>query len=183
MEKTNNNKEIVSIVITELQKRNIIKNNLSTYKNTEQILYDYPKLKKSIQDREEQIKDYKNYGLPSKSKSITKISHNIKRNDVEDIIEQSINNLSKDIYKTTVIIKFVDKVLDRFKNDPYIDIINLYYFENKTHEQIAEIFDQKRNNIDKTIASTTIASNKYRLIKELQKYIFPNDYLYQLLGY
>ena len=121
--------------------------------------------------------------MPSKSKSITKISHNIKRNDVEDIIEQSINNLSKDIYKTTVIIKFVDKVLDRFKNDPYIDIINLYYFENKTHEQIAEIFDQKRNNIDKTIASTTIASNKYRLIKELQKYIFPNDYLYQLLGY
>ena len=179
-----NNKEIVSLVIDELEKRSIIKKNCSTYKNTERILYDYPKLKESIKDRKEQIKEYKNFGLPSKSKSITSfsLSSSKDRKDVEDILEQTIRSLTKDIYKTEVVIKFIDRVLDRFKNDPYISIISLYYFEGKTHEQIAEIFDKKKNN-SKSIASTTIANNKYRLIKELQKYIFPNDYLYQLLGY
>ena len=171
-----NNREIVSVVIDELEKRAIIKKNCSTYKNTERILYDYPKLKESI-------KDYKEFGLPNKSKSITAFSKsNGPRQEAEDLLEQTVKSLTKDIYKTEVVIKFIDRVLDRFKNDPYISIITLYYFEGKTHEQIAEIFD-KRSSSTKSIASTTIASNKYRLIKELQKYIFPNDYLYQLLGY
>ena len=52
-------KEIIKIVLNELEKRNIIRSNFSTYKNTEQILRDYPKLKQSIKDRQEQINDYK----------------------------------------------------------------------------------------------------------------------------
>lgn len=52
-----NNKEIVGIVIDELEKRSIIKKNYSTYKNTERILYDYPKLKDTIVERKEQIKE------------------------------------------------------------------------------------------------------------------------------
>lgn len=178
-----NNREIISLVIDELEKRSIIKKNCSTYKNTERILYDYPKLKESIKDRKEQIKEYKEFGLPNKSKSITVYSKtNGPRKDTEDLLEQTVKSLTKDIYKTEVVIKFIDRVLDRFKNDPYISIIHLYYFEGKTHEQIAEVFDKKSTSA-KSIAATTIANNKYRLVKELQKYIFPNDYLYQLLGY
>lgn len=177
------NKKTVEIVITELQKRNIIRSNLNTYKNTEKILYDYPKLKKSIQDRQEQIRDYQNYGLQEKSKSITTISYNIKREDADDIINNSINSLQKHIFKTEVILKFIDSILDRFKDDPYIDVIKLHYFEKKTYDQIAEIFDARKGKIDKLTASTTIGSNNQRLVRELQKYIFPNDYLYQLLGY
>lgn len=52
-----NNKEIVSIIIDELEKRSIIKKNFSTYKNTERLLYDYPKLKDTIVERKEQIKE------------------------------------------------------------------------------------------------------------------------------
>lgn len=177
-----NNKEIVGIVIDELEKRSIIKKNYSTYKNTERILYDYPKLKDTIVERKEQIKELKDYGIPNKSKSITSISTNSFRQDADDIIEQSIKNLNKDIYKTEVIIKFIDRILNKFKDDPYISVIKLYYFENKTHEQIAELYDQKKK-ISRPTAPTTIANNKYRLVKELQKYIFPNDYLYNLLGY
>ena len=177
-----NNKEIVSIIIDELEKRAIIKKNFSTYKNTERLLYDYPKLKDTIVERKEQIKELKDYGIPSKSKSITSISTNSFKQDADDIIEQSIKNLNKDIYKTEVIIKFIDRILNKFKDDPYISIIKLYYFENKTHEQIAELYDQKKKTSRPT-APTTIANNKYRLVKELQKYIFPNDYLYHLLGY
>lgn len=175
-------KEIVGIVITELEKRNIIKRNLSTFKNTEQLLFDYPKLKESIKDRKEQIKDYQEYGLPGKSKSITSINSNSKKEDVDDIISNSISSLKKDIYRTEVVIKFIDTVLQRFKNDPYYEMIKLYFFERKTYEQIAAEFDKRKNN-GNSIAISTLASNKNRIVRELQKYIFPNDYLYQMLGY
>ncbi len=175
--------EIVSIVIDELQKRNIIKNNYSTFKNTEQILFDYPKLKESIQDRKDQIEEYKKYGVPEKSKSITSISHNTLHHDKEDIIFNSIQGLNKDIYKTEVVIKFIDNALQKFKDDPYFLLIKLYFFERKTYEQIAFIFDNKKRSNEKPTAISTIATNKNRLVRELQKYIFPNDYLYQLLGY
>lgn len=175
-------KEIVGIVITELEKRNIIKRNLSTFKNTEQLLFDYPKLKESIKDRKEQIKDYQEYGLPGKSKSITSINSNSKKEDMDDIISNSISSLKKDIYRTEVVIKFIDTVLQRFKNDPYYEMIKLYFFERKTYEQIAAEFDKRKNN-GNSIAISTLASNKNRIVRELQKYIFPNDYLYQMLGY
>lgn len=183
MKINNEKRETINMVIDELQKRNIIKNNFSTFKNTEQILFDYPKLKESIKDRKNQIKDYQDYGLPEKSKSITAISHNPIHQDKEDIIFSSIQGLKKDIYKTEVVIKFIDSVLERFKDDPYYEIIKYYFFQKKTYEQIATIFDNKKKKNDKPIAISTIATNKNRLVRELQKYIFPNDYLYQLLGY
>ena len=177
-------KEIIKIVLNELEKRNIIRSNFSTYKNTEQILRDYPKLKQSIKDRQEQINDYKNYGLQEKSKSITSISQNNNiRQDSDDIINSSIASLEIHIFKTKIVLKFIDNVLDKFKDDPYIDVIKLHYFEDKTYNQIAEIFDHKFGKKDKLTAPATVGSNNQRLVRELQKYLFPNDYLYQLLGY
>ena len=87
------------------------------------------------------------------------------------------------IFKTKIVLKFIDNVLDKFKDDPYIDVIKLHYFEDKTYNQIAEIFDHKFGKKDKLTAPATIGSNNQRLVRELQKYLFPNDYLYQLLGY
>ena len=177
-------KEIIKIVLNELEKRNIIKSNFSTYKNTEQILRDYPKLKQSIKDRQEQINDYKNYGLQEKSKSISSISqNNTIKQDSDDIINSSIASLEKHIFKTKIVLKFIDNVLDKFKDDPYIDVIKLHYFEDKTYNQIAEVFDHRFGKKDKLTAPATIGSNNQRLVRELQKYLFPNDYLYQLLGY
>ena len=82
----NNQNEIIKIVIDELEKRNIIKPNLSTFKNTERLLFDYPKLKESIQERKNLISEYKKYGLPEKSKSITSIKENVLHQDKEDIL-------------------------------------------------------------------------------------------------
>lgn len=179
-----NEKEVVKIVLNELERRNVIKHNFSTYKNTEQILRDYPMLKKSITDRQEQIKEYKQFGLQEKSKSITSINLNHKREDEEDIINDSIKSLQKHIFKTKVIIEFIDKILSRFKDDAYYDVIKLHYFDNMTYDQIAEIFDKrKNNNKNKLTAGSTIGSNNQRLVREIQKYLFPNDYLFQLFGY
>ena len=47
-------------------------------------------------------------------------------------------------------------ILDKFKDDPYIDVIKLHYFEDKTYNQIAEIFDHKFGKKDKLTAPATI---------------------------
>lgn len=174
-------KEVVKIVIDELDNRGIIKRNLNSFDNTIKLLYEYPKLKESIKDREEQIEDLKKYGIPSKSKSITSINMGTKREEEDEIIEDNINSLKQHIYRTKVVIRYIDRVLEKIKNDKYYDVIRLYYFEKKTLEQIAEYFDKKRNK-DAT-SPETIRTNKTRLIYEIKTYLFPNDTLTEILGY
>ena len=175
-------KEVVNLVLTELEARGFIKNNYSTFKNVERILYEYPKLKKSIIEREKQIKELKEFGVPEKSKSITSIAENIVRKDKEDIITDSIESLNKHIYKTKVILKHIDSVINSLNKDPYFDIIKLKYFEGKTHEQIAEYFDKKLNKKE-SISTSTISINKNRLIEEIRPLLLPNDLIGELLGY
>lgn len=175
-------KEITNLVLNELEIRGFIKNNYSTFKNVERILYEYPKLKNSILERENQIKELKEYGIPEKSKSITGLSDNTIRKDKEDIISDSIDSLNKHIFKTRVIIKHIDSVINTLKDDPYFDIIKLKYFEGKTHEQIAEHFDRKNNKKEST-STSTIAINKNRLIEEIRPLLLPNDLIGELLGY
>ncbi len=175
-------KEITNLVLNELEIRGFIKNNYSTFKNVERILYEYPKLKNSILERENQIEELKEYGIPEKSKSITGLSDNTIRKDKEDIISDSIDSLNKHIFKTRVIIKHIDSVINTLKDDPYFDIIKLKYFEGKTHEQIAEHFDRKNNKKEST-STSTIAINKNRLIEEIRPLLLPNDLISELLGY
>lgn len=175
-------KEISNIVLNELEMRGYIKNNYSTFKNVERILYEYPKLKASIIEREREIKELREYGTQEKSKSITGLSHDTLRKDKDDIIEDSIDSLKKHIFKTKVIIRHIESVINSLKNDPYFDIIHLKYFEGKTHEQIAEYLDRK-NNKKETTSTSTIALNKNRLIESLRPLLLPNDLIGELLGY
>lgn len=175
-------KEITSLVLNELEIRGFIKNNYSTFKNVERILYEYPKLKKSILEREKQIKELKEFGIPEKSKSITGLSNNSVIKNKDDIIEDSIDNLNKHIFKTKVIIKHIDSVISALKDDPYFDIIKLKYFDGYTHEQIAEYFDKKIHKKGST-STSTITLNKNRLIEEIRPLLLPNDLIGELLGY
>lgn len=175
-------KEISNIVLNELEARGFIKNNYSTFKNVERILYEYPKLKASINEREKEISELKRYGIQEKSKSITGLSSNSMKKAKEDIIDDSIDNLKKHIFKTKVIIKHIESVINALKNDPYFDIIHLKYFEGKTHEQIAEYID-KKNNKKETTSTSTIAANKNRLIESIRPLLLPNDLIGELLGY
>nr|DAJ91891.1 MAG TPA: Protein of unknown function (DUF1492) [Caudoviricetes sp.] len=175
-------KEISNIVLNELEARGFIKNNYSTFKNVERILYEYPKLKASINEREKEISELKRYGIQEKSKSITGLSSNSMKKAKEDIIDDSIDNLKKHIFKTKVIIKHIESVINTLKNDPYFDIIHLKYFEGKTHEQIAEYID-KKNNKKETTSTSTIAANKNRLIESIRPLLLPNDLIGELLGY
>lgn len=175
-------KEITGYIIQELEIRGYIKTNYSTFKNVERILYEYPKLKASITEREKQIKELREFGLPGKSKSITGLPTNTTRKDKEDIIDESIDSLNKHIFKTRVIIKHIDSVINTLKDDPYFEIIKLKYFDGKTHEQIAEYFDSKLKKKNITSLST-ITTNKNRLIEQIRPLLLPNDLIGELLGY
>lgn len=163
-------KEITSFIVEELSKRNLLRKGATTYQNTESLLYKYNDLKKSVEDREEEIEEIKTTGLRGKSKSIFKIPEG-SHSDYDTIEEDIINGLISDIKKTQLIINRIDRILKKFKSDKYIDIIKLKYFENKMQQDIADYFEKD---------TTTIWRNNKRLINEIKVYLFPNDVIKEL---
>lgn len=163
-------KELVSCLVEELSKLNVLRKGNSTYKNTESLLYKYNDLKKSIIDRQEEIEEIKNTGLRGKSKSIFKIPEG-GHVDNDDLESEVITGLEKDIKKTQIVINRIDRILSKFKDDKYVDIIKLKYFENKTQQDIADYFEKD---------TTTIWRNNKRLINEIKVYLFPNDVIAEI---
>lgn len=82
-----------------------------------------------------------------------------------------INGLIMDIKKTQLIINRIDRIINKFKNDKYIEIVKQKYFEGKTQQDIADYFDKD---------TTTIWRNNKRLINEIKVYLFPNDVVKEL---
>ena len=163
-------KEITSYIFEELSKRNLLRKRTSTYQNTESLLYKYNDLKKSIEDREDEIEEIKTSGLRAKSKSILKMPEG-SHSDHDTIEESIIEGLIEDIKKTQLVINRIDRIIKKFKTDKYIDIIKLKYFENKTQQEIAETLDKD---------TSTIWRNNKRLINEIKVYLFPNDVVKEL---
>lgn len=169
-----NESEVIKLVLTELEKRGIIKNSDSTFKNVELLLYNYNALKESIKDREEQIKDLKTYGIQEKSSSITMIVENVQKQSKSELIDNAINSLEQHIYRTKVFIRYIDRVVKKLEKDEYYPIIKLKYFKGKSIEQIAEVMNKD---------TSTISRNKNRLINELRPLLLPNDVISNIFNY
>lgn len=169
-----NESEIIKLMLIELEKRGLIKNNDNTFKNVELLLYNYNSLKDSIKDREEQIKDLKTYGIQEKSSSITMIAENVQKQTKNELIENAIDSLNQHIYRTRVFLRYIEKVIKRLENDEYYPIIKLKYFKGKSIEQISEIMGKD---------TSTISRNKNRLINELRPLLLPNDVISNIFNY
>lgn len=169
-----NENEIIKIVLSELEKRGLIKSNDNTFKNIELLLYNYNSLKESIKDREDQIKDLKKYGLQEKSSSITMIVENVQKQSKNELIENAIDSLQQHIYRTKVFIKYIDRTIKKLENDEYYPILKLKYFKGKSIEEIAEILKKD---------TSTISRNKNRLINELKPLLLPNDIISNIFNY
>lgn len=72
---------------------------------------------------------------------------------------------------TIKLVKKINDALDTIIDDPYYDIIPMYYFENETREIMAEYFDT---------TVTTISRNKTRLINKIKLILFSDDVIYEL---
>lgn len=65
----------------------------------------------------------------------------------------------------------IQRALNRVRNDPYYQIIELKYFEHWTHERIAEYFD---------VDVSVISKRRTKLINQLRPIIFTDDFIQEL---
>lgn len=67
----------------------------------------------------------------------------------------------------------LEKALEKIKKDEYYEIIELYYFENKSRMEISE---------ELCVDPATVSRNRKRLIDILKADIFPDDFLDEIVG-
>ena len=77
----------------------------------------------------------------------------------------------KDKKDTVKLVAKIDEALETVKNDPYYDVIKMFYFENLTREYIAAEFNT---------SVTTISRNKTKLLNQLKVMLFSDDVIYEL---
>lgn len=72
---------------------------------------------------------------------------------------------------TVKLVAKVDEALSQIQDDPYYDIIRMFYFEGMTRENIA---------LEYNTSVTTISRNKTRLLNQLKVILFSDDVIYEL---
>lgn len=66
------------------------------------------------------------------------------------------------------LVEKVEDALTSLKDDKYFEIIPLFYFQKRTRENIAEIFDT---------STTTISRNKNRLVNKISIVLFADEFV------
>lgn len=163
-------------VIIELKRRGLMKKNDQTaFQKTEQLLYNYNIFKNAIALKEEEIEIIKKYGLREKSKSVVILSgsNGVNTDSVMEKVEDKINSISESIQVTKRFINIIDSALMEIKHDVYYKLIELKYFEGKTHEEIAYVFDKD---------VSTITRNKNKLINKLKIILFSDDVVHEIFS-
>lgn len=79
-----------------------------------------------------------------------------------------INRADIDLKFTKHFVELVDLALDAIKKDDYSLIIDMYYFENRTLEEIAEFYD---------VNVKTVRRHKEKLINKISKIVFSEKIL------
>ncbi|WP_313345944.1 hypothetical protein [Sedimentibacter sp.] len=169
--------EAAKQVVSQFKTKGILKDTKQTaYQKTETLLYNYNSFKLAIKEKNEYIKYLQKYGIESKSKSITSISTSnsyTNSKDLDEITEEKIINIKKSIAITQNLINLIDSALSKLEKDKYYEVIQYKYFEKKTNDEIAEIYD---------VDSTTISRNKSRMINILKIYLFSDDVVEEIFA-
>lgn len=155
-------------IIEQLKKQRLLKTNMSFYKKTEILLYNYETLKKAAEQKEEDIKYIQEHGLPERSKSIVFYSSSSGNISAGDRYIELIEKYKVEKAETERDLARIDNALDKVRDDKYFRIIELKYLEQKakTDEQIAEILEKDQS---------TITRNRNRLINSIKTILFPES--------
>lgn len=139
------------------------------YKQTERRLRAYPLLKKNIERYEMDIEDIKHEDLRRSTDIVLyRTAGGGMKADIEEIREIKILNLKQKIIRDETEIKEVDAALETVKNDEYFSIIDLKYFQNLKHEEIAEMLE---------CDTSTIGRNKGRMVNHMALVLYGSDAL------
>lgn len=158
----------------ELIRKKLIKNELSSHKKTELLLYNYKNFQEAIALKNEKIAEIKIDGLPEKSKGITSFG-GVMGGDFICPVEKEenrIEDLEKSIQLTKKLVEMIEEVLNLIKSDEYFKVIELKYFENKTLEEISYTFNKD---------ISTISRNRMRLINRMKIALFSDDFIKELM--
>lgn len=175
---------IAGAVVTALKNEGVIGNNLgntvgktkvpvnekSTYAKTEALLYNYRGFKKIVNERMKEIDDLRKYGVPQKCGAGGErvqggsVPHGIVL--PEESVEAAVRTVQESVQGTVQAILLIDKCMAAMAYDPYFRILEMYYFDGRTQEDIALEF-----NCDQR----TVGRNKNRLVRELSMRIFPDS--------
>ncbi len=159
----------INELVVRLKKENLlIYKKLTPFQKVEMLLYNYDSFKDVIKDKEEQIEEIKAVGIRKKSGSIIKYTGDIKTDVRDDFskAEEQILAIENSIVITKNFIKIADKALDKLKDEQYFDILDMKYFQNMSHEQIANEL-----NVD----VSTVYRHKNKLIGKLQVILFSDE--------
>lgn len=168
--------EIVKKVLEELKNKKLLKNPKSSYKSTEKILYSLNVLPEAIKLIDEEVKkleeEAKCIAIPTaKSNSLILNERNNTYVYGDETLETRISELKQISVKAKSQIRLVKSALKKIENDKYYDIIPMYYFEEKTIEEIAEECEW---------AVGTVSKHKKRLMNDLKVYVFPDTFIEEL---
>lgn len=73
---------------------------------------------------------------------------------------------------TQKFVQLAERALDRIRDDPYYDLIELKYFRGWTHEKIAEYFG---------VDVSVISKRRTKLVNQLRPVMFSSDFIRELL--
>ena len=168
--------EIVKKVLEELKNKKLLKNPKSSYKSTEKILDSLNVLPEAIKLIDEEVKkleeEAKGIAIPTaKSNSLILNERNNTYVYGDETLETRISELKQISVKAKSQIRLVKSALKKIENDKYYDIIPMYYFEEKTIEEIAEECEW---------AVGTVSKHKKRLMNDLKVYVFPDTFIEEL---
>lgn len=172
---------VASAVVKALEERSVFgsaatKSDKTAYQRTEQLLYNYNRFKKKVAECAAEIEDIKKFGVPKKSKSIT--SFGGASGTVggivlpEESVECAVQRIESSVQDTVQAIALVDKCMTALKYDPYFAVLEMYYFEGRTLEDIA---------LDFKCTQPNITYHRKRLVKELSIELFPDKVVRECL--
>lgn len=143
----------------------------SAYQKTEQLLYNYRGFKKVVAEKQLEIEELRQYGVPGKSAMSGGERVQSSRSEFgivlpEESVENAVHNVECAVQRTVQVIAMIDKALVALESDPYYPILEMRYFNGDTLESIGIHF-----NCD----HSTISRNKSRLVKELALKFFPDE--------
>lgn len=158
-------KETARETMETLKSNKYLKDTLSYFKKTEILLYNYPKLKLAVDQKQEDIDYIEKNGLPGKSKSIVMYSSSGGGSSSERYLEL-IEKYKAEKVETERDIKRIEAALKKVSKEKYYEIIKLKYFDGLKDEEIAL-------KIEKDM--TTVYRNRKRLINDIKVILFPES--------
>ena len=162
----------VNKAIEILRQKNMIKLPLNSYQKTELLLRNYKHFKNVIINKDKKIAEIRAEGIVKKGHSGETKGSFTYVSELERI-EDKIERFERKLIKMMDSIEMLEKALEKIKKDEYYEIIELYYFENKSRMEISE---------ELCVDPATVSRNRKRLIDILKVDIFPDDFLDEIVG-